>query len=534
MSQTTPGPSFISPASDERAKCGPCSGSGKRHSIFDTCSCEPECEGLGKCCACEGSGFSPASPVSEGREAADCDDCAATQAERGRLSFEVEDLRVALSEAQRERDEALTREAALRESLVEAEPILAEEGHVNAALRARNALERTPEEIVRVFDARIGMWKRAAMEIDEQRKDAEASLASERTAREKAEQSLVEARNALEAVGYALDGDDDSHIDHYPMARRVVDLVAAREKAERERDEVVSSRAHVYGQWEQEVAARESAEARVKEAREHIRILIDLHDEGACGVDLGTQRLAARELLASLSETEPQDKDAHGIREGSNPASNGGTHGGDHPRVAEAIRAAKEDLRGALRVAEQRESAALADADELRADLASEKAGSSQKTVLIDFYKGAFDRERDRCRLVLETAEQWLSKGEVEQALGTLRFALRTLDWEQKPDCAERINDAQRCALEKGHAGICLAGSAPSALAALSPSEPKPRKTIQQLNAEWLPTATPEARKAYESEPKPREEDCLCEEPCGFDVCPTRDALRPSSPKGGA
>jgi hypothetical protein len=38
------------------AECTPCSGSGKRHSIFDFCNCEPECEGLGVCAACNGSG----------------------------------------------------------------------------------------------------------------------------------------------------------------------------------------------------------------------------------------------------------------------------------------------------------------------------------------------------------------------------------------------------------------------------------------------------------------------------------------------
>lgn len=37
-------------------KCGPCSGSGKAHSIFDDCACEPECDGLGVCGACGGKG----------------------------------------------------------------------------------------------------------------------------------------------------------------------------------------------------------------------------------------------------------------------------------------------------------------------------------------------------------------------------------------------------------------------------------------------------------------------------------------------
>lgn len=38
-------------------KCGPCAGSGKRHSAFDTCSCEPECEGYGVCGGCDGTGL---------------------------------------------------------------------------------------------------------------------------------------------------------------------------------------------------------------------------------------------------------------------------------------------------------------------------------------------------------------------------------------------------------------------------------------------------------------------------------------------
>jgi hypothetical protein len=42
------------PAAGER--CGPCAGSGKRHSIFDFCGCDPECEGLGVCGACAGTG----------------------------------------------------------------------------------------------------------------------------------------------------------------------------------------------------------------------------------------------------------------------------------------------------------------------------------------------------------------------------------------------------------------------------------------------------------------------------------------------
>lgn len=37
-------------------KCGPCSGSGKRHSIFDFCNCNQKCEDLGVCGACDGSG----------------------------------------------------------------------------------------------------------------------------------------------------------------------------------------------------------------------------------------------------------------------------------------------------------------------------------------------------------------------------------------------------------------------------------------------------------------------------------------------
>lgn len=38
-------------------ECGPCSGSGKRHSIFDDCNCEPLCEELGICGCCEGQRF---------------------------------------------------------------------------------------------------------------------------------------------------------------------------------------------------------------------------------------------------------------------------------------------------------------------------------------------------------------------------------------------------------------------------------------------------------------------------------------------
>jgi hypothetical protein len=34
-----------------------CSGTGRRHSIFDDCLCEPACEGFGVCLGCEGSGL---------------------------------------------------------------------------------------------------------------------------------------------------------------------------------------------------------------------------------------------------------------------------------------------------------------------------------------------------------------------------------------------------------------------------------------------------------------------------------------------
>jgi len=42
--------------------CGPCQGSGWRHSIFDPCGCEPECTsngGQGDCGGCGGTGFAP-------------------------------------------------------------------------------------------------------------------------------------------------------------------------------------------------------------------------------------------------------------------------------------------------------------------------------------------------------------------------------------------------------------------------------------------------------------------------------------------
>jgi hypothetical protein len=42
-------------------KCEPCAGTGKRHSMFDFCFCEPRCDGdgYGECGACEGSGRKP-------------------------------------------------------------------------------------------------------------------------------------------------------------------------------------------------------------------------------------------------------------------------------------------------------------------------------------------------------------------------------------------------------------------------------------------------------------------------------------------
>lgn len=44
-------------AAPVKKKCGPCAGTGKRHSIFDFCDCDVVCEDLGKCAACGGSGL---------------------------------------------------------------------------------------------------------------------------------------------------------------------------------------------------------------------------------------------------------------------------------------------------------------------------------------------------------------------------------------------------------------------------------------------------------------------------------------------
>jgi len=44
----------------ETEDCGPCEGSGKRHSMFDFCNCEPPCaDEWGVCAACEGTGKQP-------------------------------------------------------------------------------------------------------------------------------------------------------------------------------------------------------------------------------------------------------------------------------------------------------------------------------------------------------------------------------------------------------------------------------------------------------------------------------------------